>query len=100
MDNFIFHSPTEFIFGRGTQKEVGKTLKRYGAGKVMLVYGGGSAERSGLIKEVTDSLKAEGLDYVTLKGVKPNPEADLVYEGIAMAVKEGVTFMLAVGGDQ
>ncbi len=98
MDNFIFHSPTEFIFGRGTQKEVGKTLKRYGAGKVMLVYGGGSAERSGLIKEVTDSLKAEGLDYVTLKGVKPNPEADLVYEGIAMAVKEGVTFMLAVGG--
>jgi len=98
MNNFIFHSPTEFIFGRNTENEAGSTLKRYGAGKVMLVYGGGSAEKSGLIRKITDSLTASGLEYVALKGVKPNPEADLVYEGIGLAVREGVTFMLAVGG--
>jgi len=98
MNNFTFHSPTEFIFGRDTQKKVGKTLKRYGAGKVLLVYGGGSAERSGLIKDVTDSLEAENTGYVILKGVRPNPAADLVYRGIEMAVSERVSFILAVGG--
>ena len=98
MNNFTFHSPTEFIFGRDTQKETGKTLKRYGAEKVMIVYGGGSAERSGLIAQITASLDAEQIPYVILKGVKPNPDAALVYEGIATAVREAVTFMLAVGG--
>lgn len=98
MNNFVFHSPTKFIFGRDTQKEVGKTLKDCGAGNVMIVYGGGSAEKSGLIKQVTDSLDAEQIQYTVLKGVKPNPDAALVYDGIAQAVREGVTFLLAVGG--
>lgn len=98
MDNFTFHSPTEFVFGRGTQNQTGKLIKQYGGGKTLLVYGGGSAERSGLIKQITDSLKSEGIDFAVLKGVKPNPTDDKVYEGIALAVKEGVTFVLAVGG--
>lgn len=98
MDNFTFHSPTEFVFGRGTQNQTGKLIKQYGGGKTLLVYGGGSAERSGLIKQITDSLESEGIDFAVLKGMKPNPTDDKVYEGIALAVKEGVTFVLAVGG--
>lgn len=98
MNNFKFYSPTEFIFGRNTQKEVGKTIKKYGGVKVLLVYGGQSAERSGLIKDVTDSLESEGIGYAVLKGVQPNPTDDRVYEGISTAVSEGVNFILAVGG--
>ena len=98
MNNFIFYSPTEFIFGRDTQKEVGKAIKKYGGDKVLLVYGGQSAEKSGLINDVTASLEAEGIGYAILKGVQPNPTDDRVYEGIATAVSEGVNFILAVGG--
>jgi len=98
MNNFTFYSPTEFIFGKNTQHKTGKTVKRYGCEKVMLVYGGQSAEKSGLIKEITDSLTQEGIDFCVLKGIKPNPTDDRVYEGISLAVKEGINFILAVGG--
>lgn len=98
MENFTFYSPTEFIFGKGTEKETGAAAKRYGAVKVMIVSGGGSAERSGLLPAVRKSLEEAGVDYCELKGVRPNPTADKVYEGIGAAISEGVNFMLAVGG--
>ncbi|MDE6533973.1 MAG: iron-containing alcohol dehydrogenase [Muribaculaceae bacterium] len=98
MNNFTFHSPTESVFGKDTQKQTGKLIKQYGGGKVLVVYGGGSAERSGLIKDVTDALEEENISYAILKGVRPNPTDDKVYEGIALAVREGVNFILAVGG--
>lgn len=98
MNNFVFQSPTEFIFGRDTQKKVGETVARYGGAKVLLVYGGGSAERSGLINQVTESLRFHKIDYIILKGIQPNPTDDKVYEGIAQAQREGVNFILAVGG--
>lgn len=98
MDNFIFYSPTEFIFGKDTQKRTGETVRRFGGEKVLLVYGGRSAEESGLIKEITESLMKEDIEYSILKGIKPNPTDDRVYEGIAQAMREGSTFILAVGG--
>lgn len=98
MENFIFYSPTEFIFGKDTQKETGEAARRYGAEKVMIVSGGGSAEKSGLLPEVRESLAKSGLAYCELKGVRPNPTAAKVYEGIALAREEGVNFLLAVGG--
>lgn len=98
MNNFKFYSPTEFIFGKGTQKETGKSIKKYGGSNVLLVYGGQSAEKSGLIKEVTDSLENAGLGYVVLKGIQPNPTDDRVYEGIALAKENNIDFILAVGG--
>lgn len=98
MDNFIFQSPTEFVFGRGTQNDTGKLAKRYGASKVLLVYGGGSAERSGLIDSVKQSLADTGIGIAVINGVRPNPTDDKVYEGIAIANRENVDFILAVGG--
>lgn len=98
MNNFNFYSPTEFIFGKDTQKETGKILARYGAVKVLLVYGGGSAEKSGLISQITESLEQEKIGYCILKGIQPNPTDDRVYEGIALAVEQGVNYILAVGG--
>lgn len=98
MENFTFCSPTEFVFGRGTENQTGELLKSHGAAKVLLVCGGQSAERSGLIDRVGRSMDKAGIPYVTLKGVKPNPTQDKVREGVALAVAEGVNYILAVGG--
>ncbi|MDE7414448.1 MAG: iron-containing alcohol dehydrogenase [Muribaculaceae bacterium] len=98
MENFTYYSPTEFIFGKGTQKETGSALKRYGAKKVMIVYGSDRIERDGLMKEITDSLEKEGIAYVKFGGIKPNPTADSVYAGIDAAQDNEVDFLLAVGG--
>lgn len=98
MENFKFCSPTEFIFGRDTQKETGKALKRYGAVKVMIVYGSDRIKENGLLKEVEDSIAAEGIEFCEYGGVQPNPTAENVYKGIAEAIEKGVNFLLAIGG--
>ena len=98
MENFVFYSPTEFVFGRDTQSQTGELVKRYGGRRVLVVYGGGSVVRSGLLDAVKASLDAEGITYCELSGIRPNPTDDRVYEGIEIARKEGVDFILAVGG--
>lgn len=98
MENFSFISPTEFVFGKNTEKEVGKYIKKYQGKKVLIHYGSGSIKRSGLLDRVKESLKAEGLEFVELGGVKPNPRSGLVYEGIDICKKENIDFILAVGG--
>ncbi|MBQ3939516.1 MAG: iron-containing alcohol dehydrogenase [Oscillospiraceae bacterium] len=98
MNNFQFYSPTEFVFGRDTECETGSYVKKHGGSKVLLHYGGGSAVRSGLLDRVRASLTAAGIAFTELGGVKPNPRDTLVYEGIALARREGLDFILAVGG--
>ena len=98
MENFTFYSPTKFVFGKGTEAEAGKLVKTFGGSKVLIHYGGGSVVRSGLLDRVKASLDGEGIPYVELGGVKPNPRSGLVYEGIDLCKKEGVDFILAVGG--
>ena len=98
MDNFTFKSPTQFVFGRGTQSQVGKYAARYGAKKVMVLYGGGSAVRSGLIQEVAESLDAADVEFFVVGGVQPNPVSSFVYDAIEAARAENVDFLLAVGG--
>jgi alcohol dehydrogenase YqhD (iron-dependent ADH family) len=61
MNNFIFYSPTEFVFGRDTEAQTGALVKKQGAKKVMIVYGGGSVIRSGLLSRVESSLKEVGI---------------------------------------
>ena len=98
MNNFTFYSPTYFVFGKEEENNTGKYVKRFGGKKVLIHYGGGSAVRSGLLDRVKNSLAAEGIEYVELGGVKPNPRSGLVYEGIDLCRAEGVDFVLAVGG--
>ena len=98
MDNFSFYSPTYFEFGKDTEGETGKLVKRFGGSKVLIHYGGGSVIRSGLLGRVQTSLAKEGIGHVELGGVMPNPRAGLVYEGIEICKREGVDFILAVGG--
>lgn len=98
MENFNFYAPTYFAFGQGRENETGKYVKRFGGNKVLIHFGGGSVVKSGLLDRVKASLDAESIPYVELGGVKPNPRSGLVYEGIDLCRKEGVDFILAVGG--
>ncbi|WP_026834792.1 iron-containing alcohol dehydrogenase [Eubacterium xylanophilum] len=98
MDNFNFYSPTEFVFGRGRENECGECVKRYGGSKVLVHYGSQSAVKSGLIDRVRKSLAASDIEFVELGGVQPNPRDTLIYKGIEICKKEGVDFILSVGG--
>lgn len=98
MNNFVFYSPTEFVFGKDTEGQVGALSQKYGARKVMIVYGGGSAQRSGLLDRVKVSLDKAGLSWCELGGVQPNPTDGKVYQGIELAKKENIDLLLAVGG--
>ena len=98
MDNFTFYSPTFFALGRETENDAGKYVKRFGGSKVLIHFGGGSVVRSGLLDRVKKSLEKEGLEYIELGGVRPNPRSGLVYEGIELCRRENVDFILAVGG--
>ena len=88
MNQFNYFSPTEVIFGKGGELQVGELVKKWGGTKVLLHYGGGSAKKSGLLDKVEGALKDAGIPYVTLGGVQPNPLLSLVYEGIALCKKE------------
>lgn len=98
MNNFVFYSPTEFVFGKDTEGQVGALSQKYGARKVMIVYGGGSAQRSGLLDRVKASFDKAGLSWCELGGVQPNPTDGKVYQGIELAKKEDIDLLLAVGG--
>ncbi|MCQ2080578.1 MAG: iron-containing alcohol dehydrogenase [Lachnospiraceae bacterium] len=98
MENFTFYSPTYFAFGKEQECNCGKLVKRFGGSKVLIHFGGGSVVRSGLLDRVKKSLDEEGISYIELGGVKPNPRSGLVYEGIDLCRKNDVDFVLAVGG--
>ena len=98
MDNFTFYSPTRFVFGKDAENQAGSLIRQCGGTRVLIHYGGGSALRSGLIDRVKASLEQEGLPYVLLGGVQPNPRSGLVYEGIRLCREEKIDFILAVGG--
>ena len=91
MRNFEYYTPTQILFGKDTHLQAGSLLKKYGAKKVLIHYGGQSAVRSGLIDEITSNLKEEGLEYITLGGVIPNPLLSKVREGIELCQKEHST---------
>ena len=98
MRNFDFYSPTYFVFGKDRETETGRYIKRFGGSRVLVVYGGQSAKRSGLLDRIMACLKEENLYAVELGGVKPNPRSGLVYEGIELCRREKIDFILAVGG--
>lgn len=98
MDNFNFYSPTEFVFGKDRENEVGKYVKKFGGSRVLVHFGSGSAVRSGLLDKVKKSLESENIFYTELGGVKPNPRDTLVYEGIEICRRDNIDFILSVGG--
>lgn len=97
MENFIYYNPTKLIFGKGQVEQLKKEVPRYGK-KVLLVYGGGSIKRNGVYDDVMNVLKEIGATVHELPGVEPNPRLSTVHKGVEICKKEGIEFLLAVGG--
>ena len=98
MNDFIYHSPTKFVFGRGFVNSVGPQMAQLGFGRVLVVYGQGSVVRTGTLARVLASLDAAGIEHVDAGGARPNPEVTFVRDTIALARKSKVDAILAVGG--
>ena len=98
MFNFTYYTPTKVVFGRGAEERTGALVKEQGREKVLIHYGGGSVVRSGLLDRIKASLDKAGVAHIELGGVVPNPRLSLVYQGIELSRREGVDFILAVGG--
>jgi len=97
MQNFNFYNPTRVIFGKGGTGRIGEATAPYGR-RVLLLYGRGSAERTGLLKKVRDSLFAAGIEWVERGGVKPNPVLSFARETIDIFRAEKLEAIVAVGG--
>ncbi len=96
--DFNFYAPTRVVFGRQSEEQLPQLLGDYGATRVLILYGGGSARRSGLLDKVEQMLTQAAIPYVMLGGVVPNPLLSKVEEGIALCRSEHADFILAVGG--
>ena len=98
MKDFNYYAPTEVVFGKESEEQVARLVKKYGGTKVLVHYGGQSAIRSGLLPKICELLQNAGIDFVQLGGVVPNPRLSLAQKGIELCRKEGIDFILAVGG--
>ncbi len=98
MNSFTYHIPTEVVFGRGAEDRTAELIRKYGGSRVLIVYGGGSAERSGLLQRICRQLDDAGLVWKTLGGVHPNPDLEFAVDGVRTAVDMNCDFLLAIGG--
>lgn len=94
MNRFTFHNPTKIIFGEGAIQQLPKYLPANQ--KTLLLYGGGSIKKNGIYDHVVNVLK-QG-EYVEFGGIEPNPRYETIMKAVELSRKEGVDFILAVGG--
>ena len=98
MRDFVYHVPTEVIFGRASLEQIAPMAEKYGGSNVLLVYGGGSVVRSGLLGRIETALDAAGIRHESFGGVKPNPTLEKAREGVAKAVGMKADMVIGVGG--
>ena len=98
MLDFTFHSPTEFVFGKDTENRCGELVKKHGGSKALILYGGGSVIRSGLLERVKKSLDEAGVAHIEAGGIQPNPRASLAADLVNLAVSENIDFVIGCGG--
>ena len=98
MKPFTYYAPTGVIFGREAEDQTALMVRKYGGHRILVHYGSGSAVRSGLLDKICGLLKTEGIEFLTLGGVVPNPRLSLVHEGIELCRKEKIDLILAIGG--
>lgn len=98
MEQFSFYTPTKVVFGKGVQSQVGAVIKSYGFKKILFHYGSGSIKKSGLYDQIVASLRENGIEFVELGGVQPNPKLSLSRKAAQLCIDEKVEMILAVGG--
>jgi alcohol dehydrogenase YqhD (iron-dependent ADH family) len=98
MRAFQYYMKTEVIFGAGRAEEAAQLARKHGGSRILVVYGGGSAIRSGLLDRICGALEREGLFYETFGGVRPNPWLSHARDGVQKAIAMKADLILAVGG--
>lgn len=98
MHNFTYYVPTEVIFGKGAEMDTVAAIRKHGGKRVVIVYGGGSVKKNGLLQRVEEYLSSGDIPYITIGGVKPNPHLSLARDGVKAALDFNADFVLAVGG--
>ncbi|HEA52565.1 hypothetical protein LCGC14_0921520 [marine sediment metagenome] len=94
MNNFNFYNPTHIAFGEGKIAEL-DTLVPHDA-KVLVLFGGDSARRTGTLDEVRSAL---GNRQVTeFEGIEPNPSFETLMKAVVQVREQNIDFLLAVGG--
>ena len=97
MRDFVFHNQTRIIFGRGVIGQAAEQAAPF-SDKILLVSGRNSLKKIGIYQTVHDSLRQAGLTVFAHEGVQPNPLLSHVQEGIALARKNSVGAIVALGG--
>ena len=98
MQNFVYYAPTEVIFGKDAEAQTAAAVSRWNGSRVLIVYGGGSVRRSGLLQRIQSELDAADIAWTEIGGVQPNPRLSLAEEGVKQALDFKADFILAVGG--
>ncbi|MBQ8882130.1 MAG: iron-containing alcohol dehydrogenase [Clostridia bacterium] len=95
--NFQYYNPTKIYFGKDALSYLGGELDHYGK-KILVIYGGGSVVKNGILDKVVAVLKSSGKEIYFDGGVPSNPTTEKLYEGITRARECKADFILAVGG--
>ncbi len=94
MENFTYQNPVKILFGRGQIAAVGGEIP---AGeKILVTYGGGSIKSNGVYDQVMSALA--GRTVLEFGGIEPNPRYETLMRAVEVVRREGVGFLLAVGG--
>ena len=94
MLNFEFHNPTRIVFGKETVAQLDALIPENA--RVLILYGGQSAERNGTLAEVRNALGQR--QYREFGGIEPNPAFETLLKAIELVRTEKLDFLLAVGG--
>ncbi|MBX9914969.1 MAG: iron-containing alcohol dehydrogenase, partial [Pseudomonadaceae bacterium] len=94
MFNFDFYNPTHICFGKGRTAELDRLIPA--DAKVLLLFGGQSAERTGTLAEVQSALGDRQVHL--FGGIEANPSYEKLMEAVELVRREKLDFLLAVGG--
>lgn len=94
MNNFEFYGPTRVLFGKGMIEKLPELIDKNQ--KVLMLYGGGSIKKNGVYDQVKEALK--DYDLYEFGGIEPNPKYETCMKAVELIKKEGIDFLLSVGG--
>jgi len=94
MNNFNFYNPVKVLFGKGKIAEISKYLPK--DANILIVYGGGSIKKNGILEQVKTALK--GFSYCEFAGIEPNPSFETLMKAVEIVKDKNIDFLLAVGG--
>jgi NADP-dependent alcohol dehydrogenase len=97
MLNFEIQNPTQVIFGKNQLEKLSSYIHKFYSGKkILIAYGGGSIEKTGLLAQIESHL--QGFHIVKFKGIEANPEFTTLMKAVELIRQEEIGFILAVGG--